>query len=87
MTIRMINAAGNVADVPQTQIEAQAQLGYFELGMVGPTASRPTNGLYRSMPYFDTDLDKLIAWVGGGGGIVGSAATPGFWTDGTGASV
>jgi hypothetical protein len=44
-------------------------------GLSGTTASRPSGNRYIGMTYFDTTLNKLIAWNGT------------VWVDGTGASV
>lgn len=86
-TVRLVNAAGVVKDVPESAIEATTAAGYLKVtDGSGTTAQRPTVGLYRGFTYYDTTLSKIIVWVGGGGGMNVVAPT-GFWTDGSGSAV
>lgn len=86
--IRMVSPVGVAQDVAES-----AAHGLFSAGWTlvahssGPTTGRPTTGLFSGMKHFDTTLNKIVVWVGGGGGTAKALAETGFWTDGTGASV
>jgi hypothetical protein len=86
----MVNAAGTVKDVVESQAHGLASQGFFKVAdSVGSTAQRPNTGLFQGFRFYDTTLNKIVLWVGGGGGMQHpvNAEAGGFWTDGTGAAV